>query len=133
MNNIDSSAGLELVRHLCEQWPWLQRSDFHEMFTADCVYLNMPAPHLECIGPDQVFDLLDGFIAPWNLELNLLHIRGDNDAVLTERLERFENKADNGVAVELHVMGAFELRDGKISHWRDYFDSRESKPLADAM
>jgi limonene-1,2-epoxide hydrolase len=26
-------------------------------------------------------------------------------------------------------MGAFQLRDGKISHWRDYFDSQQAKPL----
>lgn len=129
MSNIDSVAGVGLVRHFCEQWPWLKRSDFHEMLTPDCVYLNMPMPHLRCIGPDQTFDLIDKFVAPWKLELQLLHIRGDNNVVLTERLERFEKKAGNGVIVELHVMGAFELRDGKISHWRDYFDSKESQPL----
>ena len=129
MNNLASTHGLTLVRHLCEQWPWLKRSDFHEMLTPDCVYLNMPMPHLRCIGPNQTFDLLDKFIDPWNLELNLLHIRGDNNAVLTERLERFTKKSAEGPVVELHVMGIFELRDGKISHWRDYFDSRESAPL----
>ena len=129
MSNIDSMAGVALVRHFCEQWPWLKRSDFHEMFTPDCAYVNMPMPQLRCIGPDQTFDLLDGFVSPWKLELQLLHIRGDDNVVLTERLERFTKKSGEGPVVELHVMGAFELRDGKISHWRDYFDSRESQPL----
>jgi limonene-1,2-epoxide hydrolase len=39
--------------------------------------------------------------------------------VLTERTDRFEI---GGRWVELPVMGSFELRDGKITAWRDYFD-----------
>jgi len=39
--------------------------------------------------------------------------------VLTERTDRFLIK---GKWVEVPVMGAFELRDGKITAWRDYFD-----------
>lgn len=133
MNDFDSTTGVALVRHFCEHWPWLNRGDYHALFTEDCVYLNMPSPHLGCVGPDQVFNLIDAFVAGWKLELELLHICGDDNTVLTERLERFESKTGNGVVVELHVMGAFELHGGKISHWRDYFDSRESQPLAAAM
>ncbi len=129
MNNSDSTPGFARVRHLCEQWPWLKREELHEIFTPDCEYINMPMPHLRCVGPDQVFNLLDGFIAPWELELNLLHIKGDEEAVLTERLERFVSKSGNGIIVELQVMGVFQLKDGKITHWRDYFDSQQSKPL----
>ena len=38
---------------------------------------------------------------------------------LTERTDRF---LIAGKWIELPVMGAFELRDGKICAWRDYFD-----------
>jgi limonene-1,2-epoxide hydrolase len=40
-------------------------------------------------------------------------------AVLNERTDRF--KLDERW-IELPVMGVFELRGGKISAWRDYFD-----------
>jgi limonene-1,2-epoxide hydrolase len=129
MNKNDVNSGFDRVQYLCEQWPWLTLNNLRELFTADCEYLNMPAQHLRCVGPDQVFKLLDGFISPWKLDLQLVHIQGDNNTVLTERLERFEHKSGNGVIVELEVMGAFQLRDGKISHWRDYFDSQQAKPL----
>jgi limonene-1,2-epoxide hydrolase len=28
----------------------------------------------------------------------------------------------NGVTAPVPVMGTFEVRDGRIVHWRDYFD-----------
>ncbi|HEV8574090.1 MAG TPA: limonene-1,2-epoxide hydrolase family protein, partial [Dehalococcoidia bacterium] len=40
-------------------------------------------------------------------------------SVLTERLDKF---ALGGKKIELPVMGVFELTDGKIAAWRDYFD-----------
>ena len=45
--------------------------------------------------------------------------RGAGDTVLTERTDTF---TVNGVAAPIAVMGAFELRDGLIVAWRDYFD-----------
>lgn len=41
------------------------------------------------------------------------------NAVLTERVDRF---VINGKEVALPVMGIFELANGKITSWRDYFD-----------
>lgn len=129
METVNQMSDLELVRHFCEQWPWLTRGDFHEILADDCVYLNMPMPHLRCVGPDQAYDLISAFSAPWTIEMKVLHICGGDNVVLTERVERFESKTGNGVVVNLHTMGAFELKNGKIIHWRDYFDSRESQPL----
>ena len=39
--------------------------------------------------------------------------------MLTERVDKFEI---GGKWVAIPVMGAFELEDGKIRAWRDYFD-----------
>ena len=41
------------------------------------------------------------------------------DTVFVERLDR--HQLPNGWA-ELPVAGVFTVRDGKITHWRDYFD-----------
>lgn len=62
--------------------------------------------------------------------MQVLHFQGDAATVLTERLETFRSKASPAKVVELHVMGAFEIRDGKIAHWRDYFDLKGSAALA---
>jgi limonene-1,2-epoxide hydrolase len=42
--------------------------------------------------------------------------------ILTERTDRFLIK---GKWVEVPVMGTFELRNGKITAWRDYFDANQ--------
>ena len=38
---------------------------------------------------------------------------------MNERTDRF---FINDAWLELQVMGIFELANGKITHWRDYFD-----------
>jgi limonene-1,2-epoxide hydrolase len=42
-----------------------------------------------------------------------------DNLVLTERVDTF---TVGNVVAPLQVMGTFELRDGKICAWRDYFD-----------
>jgi limonene-1,2-epoxide hydrolase len=49
----------------------------------------------------------------------LRHIAGCGDQVLTERIDRMTVA---GTAITLPVMGIFELRNGTIRAWRDYFD-----------
>jgi limonene-1,2-epoxide hydrolase len=53
------------------------------------------------------------------VRFEIRNIAADGDVVLTERVDTFtlgEKK------IKLDVMGTFELRDGKIAAWRDYFD-----------
>jgi len=55
-----------------------------------------------------------------SVEFIMLKIaEGDDGAVLTERLDKFSFGGKN---VELSVAGVFELSEGKITAWRDYFD-----------
>ena len=46
-------------------------------------------------------------------------IAANGDVVLTERTDIL---AFYGIRLELWVCGTFEVRDGKITSWRDYFD-----------
>jgi limonene-1,2-epoxide hydrolase len=54
-----------------------------------------------------------------SMAIDMLHLAVRDDVVLTERIDTF--KVGDKVAA-LPVMGTFEVRDGKISAWRDYFD-----------
>jgi limonene-1,2-epoxide hydrolase len=47
------------------------------------------------------------------------HLAVRDDVVLTERIDTF---TVGGKEAALPVMGTFEIRDGKIAKWRDYFD-----------
>jgi len=88
-------------------------------FSEDCTYHNIPLEPVT--GLEAIRGVLAGF-AGMSKEIDwVLHNIAENSegVVLTERTDRFlvgENW------VELPVMGTFDLRDGKICGWRDYFD-----------
>lgn len=56
------------------------------------------------------------------IEFRVRNIASDGPVVLTERVDVF-NFPDK--SIELPVMGTFEVRDGKIAAWRDYFDMNQ--------
>jgi limonene-1,2-epoxide hydrolase len=53
------------------------------------------------------------------VEFQVRNVAAVGDTVLTERVDVFY--LPNGT-IELPVMGTFEVKDGKIAAWRDYFD-----------
>lgn len=52
-------------------------------------------------------------------EVQMLHIAAGDGAVLTERIDRI---TVGPIRIELPVSGTFEIKDGQITAWRDYFD-----------
>lgn len=54
-----------------------------------------------------------------SIEFRVDAIAADGGTVLTERLDIFHFATGT---IELPVMGTFEVVDGKITAWRDYFD-----------
>lgn len=52
---------------------------------------------------------------PWEIR----HFVASGDLVMTERVDNF---LVQGTRVSVPCMGVFELRDGKIAAWRDYWD-----------
>ena len=91
-------------------------------FTDDCVYHNIPVPAVK--GPDAIRGVLQGFMGMASEIEFVTHHIAETAAgvVLTERTDRF-HMGDKWV--ELPVMGSFELRDGRICAWRDYFDMKQ--------
>lgn len=87
-------------------------------FTEDAIYHNMPMGPAQ--GTDAVRNIIAMFLAPAEtLDWEILNIAQTGDTVLTERDDRF---MIGGKDVALPVMGAFDMKDGKIAAWRDYFD-----------
>ncbi len=91
-------------------------------FAADGVYHNMQSPPIE--GVDAIRQVIDGYTSPATaIDWQLLAISESEDGtVLTDRLVRFDF---GGNWVELPVMGSFDVADGKIAVWRDYFDQAQ--------
>ncbi len=84
----------------------------------DCVYQNMPFPPV--VGPQGVRDTLAGFFqvtGPVRIETIKQCTVGN--FVMNERIDHFN--PPQGQAFGLPVAGAFEVSNGKITAWRDYF------------
>jgi limonene-1,2-epoxide hydrolase len=83
----------------------------------DIVYHNIPMKPVT--GPAAVKAVFDQI--PFTAVEFIVHHSAEQDqTLLNERTDRF--KLADGRWVELRVMGVFEVLDGKITAWRDYFD-----------
>ena len=113
------SANLEIVRSFIAAWSRNDLDEIMSYFAADCVYHNMPVEPAR--GSEATRAMIKGFSSMATKVEWVLHQIAESEAgvVLTERTDRFEI---GGRWVELPVMGSFELREGKIVAWRDYFD-----------
>ena len=116
------ASNLDQVFKFINLWSRLELEPIIASMTEDCFYHNMPWPPM--IGQAAIREALAQFIQGAEaIEWHVLHAAETKDgAVLTERLDRF---LINGKWMEIPVMGTFELRDGLIARWRDYFDSAQ--------
>ncbi|MDP1963089.1 MAG: limonene-1,2-epoxide hydrolase family protein [Reyranella sp.] len=63
---------------------------------------------------------IGGFVKDWTRTTwDILNIIAHGNIVMAERLDRTRV---GGKGVDLPCCGVFELEDGKIHMWRDYFD-----------
>jgi limonene-1,2-epoxide hydrolase len=119
----DADTPLDLVRRFCAVWPTLDlQGDLKpllDFFTDDAVYHNIPVAPV--VGKDGIKATINMFASGVErMEFRVDHISADGAAVLTERVDVFT--LSDGRAIELPVMGTFEVAGGKIAAWRDYFD-----------
>ncbi len=109
---------METVTSFCAAWSRLDLDELLGYFAPGAVYHNIPVDPVE--GHDAIRTLIEGFTTGIDrVEFEIRHAAAVGDVVLTERIDRFFAP---GREVTLPVMGAFEVRDGLITAWRDYFD-----------
>ena len=109
----------EIVRDFIGAWNTGDMERVLSFFSDDCVYHNIPMDPVQ--GRDTIRAVIEGFAKPaTKIDWVIREIaETPSGVVLTERIDRFQFGEK---WVELPVMGTFELRAGKISAWRDYFD-----------
>ena len=84
----------------------------------DCEYDNVPMGKVH--GPTEIRGLLEPMIgAAATVEWIVHRQAADGPIVFNERLDRFE--MPHGW-IDMPVTGVWEVHDGKITLWRDYFD-----------
>ena len=108
-----------IVRDFLGAWPRRDLEELMSFFASDAVYHNVPvAP---CVGAAAIRETFAGFLATMpSIVLDVVELVANGALVMAERVDRFV--MPNGHRFDLPVTGVFEVRDGKIVAFRDYFD-----------
>ena len=108
----------QIVREFIQAWSRLDPEEISSYFTADGVYHNMPTGPVA--GRENVNKMIAGFIRTWTAtQWEIIHVASAGDVVFAERIDRTQA---GDKTVDLPCTGVFEMQDGKIKVWRDYFD-----------
>ena len=107
------SANTELVDRFIAAWKTGDVDHIVSFFHDDAVYTNVPIDPPNR-GIEAIRTMIGGFLGMAQAMEFVVHHSAEN-----ERTDRFQLGER---WVELPVMGVFELRDGRIQAWRDYFD-----------
>ncbi len=110
----------QTVTEVVEAWNRMDFDHVHALMAEDIVYHNMP--YAPIIGRAAARAFLDS----WQVEAVqwiIVNMAASGKIVLTERIDRFLRSQGE---LSIPVMGAFEVEQGLITHWRDYFDPRAS-------
>jgi limonene-1,2-epoxide hydrolase len=102
----------------CEE-PGAIEQAYRDYFTAETVFENVGL--VTTTGPDEAVALIAN--SPMKgVRVELLAVAEAGDKVLTERIDHLFG-AEGAEVHTLRVMGIFEVANGRIAAWRDYFDT----------
>lgn len=108
----------KIIRDFIAAWSRLNVDEIVGYFTEDGVYFNMPFKPVK--GHADIKAFIANFIKDWTAtDWDILTLVSTGDTVLAERLDRTRLGERS---VDLPCCGVFEMADGKIRVWRDYFD-----------
>jgi limonene-1,2-epoxide hydrolase len=109
----------DVVAEFCKLWSAPDPDRIAGCFTEDAVYHNIPMQAVH--GREAIKEFIAGFLAAFDgIDFQIHRQVSDGGLVMNERTDVMRRKGGGEVA--LPVMGVFEIVDGKIAAWRDYFD-----------
>lgn len=120
-NTLDNTEKIVFIRQFIEACVRADPDEFASYFTDDAIWWNSPRPPVR--GRVAIRETLHRgaermAALPWEIR----HIVADGDVVMTERVDHFQ-VGNNPMTVP--CMGIFELRNGKIAAWRDYWNLKQ--------
>jgi limonene-1,2-epoxide hydrolase len=117
-----AAANDRLVRDFIAAWERRESDFIIGCFAEDAVYHSMPLTPIE--GKAAIADWVRSFERKKPGRLDVHHQIATEHVVMNERTDRIEL---NGHSVTLPITGVFEINDGKIRAWREYFDMTPAK------
>ena len=116
-----SNTSEKIVLDFIESWNRFDYDSIYAAMSEDIFYHNIPME--PCNGIAEVKAFFDGGAFDFEEADWIVHaIATKDNVVLTERTDRFKMA---GQWIAIRVMGTFEIENGKIAKWRDYFDLSE--------
>ena len=108
----------KIVADFCKSVARKNIDEIMGFFTDDAVYHNMPMEPVN--GKDAIRAAINSYLPGSDrIEFKILHTASNGNIVFNERMDMFDVGEKR---IEVPVAGMFEVRGGKITLWRDYFD-----------
>jgi limonene-1,2-epoxide hydrolase len=109
----------EVVTEFCKLWASPDPEQLASYFTEDAIYHNIPMDPVQ--GREAITEFIAGFTAAFDgIDFQVHRQVSDGSVVMNERTDVMRRK--DGGQIPLPVTGVFEVVDGQITAWRDYFD-----------
>ncbi|MGZ6780338.1 MAG: limonene-1,2-epoxide hydrolase family protein [Mycobacterium sp.] len=109
----------DLVTEFCTKWAAPDPEELSGYFAEDRVYHNIPMDPVQ--GQEAIKNFIAGFLAGFDgIDFRVHRQVSDGDLVMNERTDVMRRKG--GEPIPLPVTGVFEIENGQIKAWRDYFD-----------
>lgn len=111
----------QIIEKLIRAWNHRDLDEIIALFSEDAEYCNIPMgpPH---VGKPAIRAFIESFLSSVEeIEFRVHQQLCDEEAAVVMN-ERVDYLTLAGKTIALPVMGVFELRDGRIYKWRDYFD-----------
>ena len=126
MSGADGPPGAEVVvrafmAEFTAAWPTGDAAPLRRFFSEGAEYCNGPLEPVR--GRDSIVAELARMMGlGGEVEADIRHFLSDGAVVMTERVDYVRL---DGRTAGLRIAGVFEVHDGAITGWRDYFDSTE--------
>jgi limonene-1,2-epoxide hydrolase len=118
------AGGAKVVKRFVESWANAPLDETVGYLAEDVHFVNVPIPEpiegrakaKQFLEP---FFVKDSLIVPFHFQTEIKQILSDGQSVMLERVDTFKIA---GKQWSIPVVGVFEVKNGKITVWKDYFD-----------
>jgi limonene-1,2-epoxide hydrolase len=123
----ESARNDRLIQKFIQAWERRDTEFIMECWAEDAVYHSIPLTPI--VGKAAIHKFVAGFEAKPPGRLEVHHQVAAGRIVMNERTDHI---VLNGKPVSLPICGVFEIEDGRIKAWREYFDLGPARAAYDS-
>jgi limonene-1,2-epoxide hydrolase len=116
----------EVVRELCRLVSERDAELLRPLLAEDCIYHNVAIMEPNVGREACLANLAEQFANVQSYAYEIRNLVADGELVLTERIDMISG---DDFTAPVPVMGTFEIADGQIRRWRDYWDLGSVKEM----